>query len=77
MWCGRLRVPGVWVADWLADPQGEQSLVAGVSQRVDGLREHASWSSVDPRQEFEEEVQPIAEEKWKQKHMWHSEKMRS
>lgn len=37
-----LRVPSVRVANRLADPQGQQSLVAGVSQRVDGLREHAS-----------------------------------
>lgn len=59
-----LRVPSVRVADRLANPQGEQGLVAGVSQRVDGLGEHAGWSSVDPRQEFEEEVQPIAADKY-------------
>ena len=53
----------VRVADRLADPQGEQSLVAGVGQGVDRLGEHASWSSVDPGQELEEEIQPIAEEK--------------
>lgn len=51
-----LRVPSIRVADRLADPQGEEALVAGVCQRVDGLREHAGRSSVDPRQEFEEEV---------------------
>ena len=39
LWC--LRVSGIGVADRLADPQGEQSLVAGVGQRVDGLGEHA------------------------------------
>lgn len=40
--CGCLRVPSIRVADRLADSQGEQSLVAGVGQRVDGLGEHAS-----------------------------------
>lgn len=59
-----LRVPSIRVADRLANPQGEQGLVAGVRQRVDGLGEHAGWSSVDPRQEFEEEVQPIAADKY-------------
>lgn len=63
-WC--LRVASVRVADRLADSQGEESLVAGVGQRVDGLWEHARRSSVDPRQELEEEIQPIAEEKEKQ-----------
>lgn len=58
-----LRVHSVWVADRLADSQGEQSLVAGVSQWVDGLWEHAGWSGVDPSQEFEEEIQSIAEDK--------------
>lgn len=53
----------VRVADRLADSQGEQSLVAGVGQRVDGLGEHAGWSSVDPRQKLEEEVEAIAEGK--------------
>lgn len=40
MWC--LRVPSIGVADRLADSNGQQCLVAGVSQGVDGLREHAS-----------------------------------
>lgn len=62
----------IGVADRLADPQGKQRLVAGVSQRMDGLGEHASWSSVDPSQKFEEEIQPIAEDKWKKKYMKHS-----
>lgn len=59
-----LRVPSIRVADRLADPQGEQGLVAGVRQRMDGLGEHAGRSGVDPRQEFEEEVQPIAADKY-------------
>lgn len=54
---------GVRVADRLADSQGEQTLVAGVGQRVDGLGEHAGRSGVDPGQELEEEVQPVAEDK--------------
>ena len=65
MWC--LRVPSVRVADRLADSQGKQALVAGVCQRVNGLGEHASRSGVDPGQELEEEIQPIAgdkENKW-------------
>lgn len=62
----------IGVADRLADPQGEQGLVAGVRQRVDGLREHAGWPSVDPRQEFEEEVQPIAADKRKIECTWAS-----
>lgn len=53
-------MPGVRIADRLADAHGEQSLVAGVGQRVDGLWEHAGWSSVDPSQELEEEIQSIA-----------------
>lgn len=61
--CVCLRVPSIGVADRLADPQGEQSLVAGVGQGVDGLREHAGRSGVDPSQEFEEEVQPISADK--------------
>lgn len=40
--CGCLRMARVGVADRLADPQREQSLVAGVSQGVDRLGEHAS-----------------------------------
>lgn len=51
-----LRVHGIRVADRLADSQSEQRLVAGVRQRVDCFREHASWSSVDPSQELEEEI---------------------
>ena len=50
----------VGVADRLADPQGQQGLVAGVGQGVDGFREHAGWPSVHPCQELEEEVQPVA-----------------
>ncbi len=60
--CGCLRVAGVRVADRLADSQREQSLVAGVGQWMNGLREHAGWSSVDPSQELEEEIQTIAED---------------
>lgn len=56
-------MPSIRVADRLADPQGKQSLVAGVGQRVDGLGEHASRSSVDPSQQLEDEIQPIAEDK--------------
>lgn len=63
VWCLYLRVHSIRVADRLADPQGEQSLVAGVGQGVDGLGEHAGRSGVDPSQEFEEEVQPISADK--------------
>ena len=56
-------MPGVGVADWLADSQSKQGLIAGVGQRVDGLGEHAGWSSVDPSQELEKEIQPIAADK--------------
>lgn len=61
-----LRVPSIRVADRLADPQCEQGLVAGVCQRVNGLREHAGRSSVDPRQEFEEKVQSIAADNYEE-----------
>lgn len=50
----------VRVADRLADSQGQKSLVAGVGKGVDGFGEHAGRPSVDPRQELEEKVQPIA-----------------
>lgn len=41
-------------------------LVAGVSQGVNGLWEHAGWSSVHPSQELEEEIQSITEGREKQ-----------
>ena len=61
--CLNLRMHGVRVADRLADPQGQQGLVAGVGQGVYGFREHAGRPSVHPCQELEEEVQPIAVDK--------------
>lgn len=54
---------GIRVADRLADPQSQEGLVAGVGQRVDGLREHAGGSSVHPGQQLEDKIQPIAEGK--------------
>lgn len=52
----------VRVADGLADAQRQQRLVAGVGQGVDGLGEHAGRAGVEPGQDLEEEVQPIAED---------------
>lgn len=68
MHCGYSRVPRVRVAYWLADSQSKKTLVTGVGQGVDGFREHACWAGVDPRQEFEEEIQAISEQEMREIH---------